>query len=93
MPETPANHEPAARRRSAADATPDRLFFVTDTGKRLCCSVTSIGPEHEPHWMIADSDGALYVGPEASAVHSDSPLDFITSWWKSRTSPIAPRAD
>jgi hypothetical protein len=87
--------EASARRRRAADRTPDRLIFLTETGKRLCCSVASVGREHERHWMIIDSDGALYIGPTALPARSPgAAVDLIASWWQEQSSPgIPPRAD
>jgi hypothetical protein len=46
------------------------------------CSVESLGANHEPRWMLRDSNGIQYLGPPVSLDHTpDAVRGLVNEWW------------
>jgi hypothetical protein len=75
------------KRRRESDEGPTTLVVTTSDGHRFRCSISAIGHEDSPHWVLLDVSGAQYMGP---AVTSDRTPDAVTrqveEWWQSRGS-------
>jgi hypothetical protein len=74
-------------RRRKSDRSVQPFSVTTSDGTTFRCSLSALGREAEPRWVLIDSNGVQYVGPEAG--HDKSPdtvRDLVNAWWKARTS-------
>ena len=66
------------------------MVVTTDDGKRWRCSLSTIGREGEPRWMLIDADGVQYVGPVGLPDKSPETVQrLVSEWWaeKKRSAP------
>jgi hypothetical protein len=74
------------KRRRGTDPIPDTVVVETPDGVRLRCSISVVGRETEPRWMILDENGEQFVGPVVTAARSaDDVGRLIQEWWAART--------
>jgi len=72
------------RRTRKTDPIQDTLIITTPDGTRLRCSLSTVGREDEPRWMILTADGSQYVGPIAESDRSAEAVQrLIETWWES----------
>src|SRR5690349_13751473 len=58
------------KRRRGTDPIPDTVVVETQEGVRLRCSISVVGRETEPRWMIIDENGEQFVGPVVTSARS-----------------------
>lgn len=70
------------RRRRREDEEVDSVVVITRDGTRLRCTISAIGREEEPRWMVMDSTAHQYVGPVVESDRSPEAIQrLISSWW------------
>ena len=73
-----------ARRRKSDRSVPP-LVVTTDDGKRWRCSLSTIGREAEPRWVLIDTDGVQYVGPVVLTDKSPETVQrLVSEWWTAK---------
>lgn len=79
-------------RRRKSDRSLQPFSVTMADGTTFRCSLSALGREAEPRWVLIDSNGLQYVGPEAA--HDKSPdavRDLVNAWWEARkTEPPPP---
>lgn len=74
-------------RRRASDATQDIVIVQTTDGRRFRCSLSTVGRETEPRWMLLDAKGEQFAGPLATSDRTPEGVRRqIEEWWTSRSS-------
>ena len=59
------------------------LVVTMDDGMKFRCSVSALGRETEPRWMLLDADGVQYVGPIVEPDKSPEAVErLVSEWWK-----------
>ena len=77
-------------RRRRFDKFVEPFVVETDDGKKFRCSVSALGREAEPRWVLLDSDGMQYIGPLVEADKSPAAVErLIDGWWNGRKSSRA----
>jgi hypothetical protein len=73
------------KRRRGNDSIRDTIVVETSDGARLRCSISMIGRETEPRWMILDLKGEQYVGPVVTMDRTPEGIRrLIDRWWTAR---------
>lgn len=73
------------RRRRREDEDIDSVVVITADGTRLRCTISAIGREEEPRWVVMDSDAKQYIGPVVEPDRSPAAVQrLIMSWWGER---------
>jgi len=58
------------------------MVVTTEDGGRFRCSVSALGRETEPRWVLLGSDGVQYLGPPVEANKSPEAVErLIRDWW------------
>jgi len=58
------------------------MVVTTEDGSRFRCSVSALGRETEPRWVLLGSDGVQYLGPPVEANKSPEAVErLIRDWW------------
>jgi hypothetical protein len=75
------------KRRRESDKIQDALIVVTSDGTRLRASLSSIGRDDEPRWILLEASGQQHIGPVATPDRSaEAVTALIEQWWKQHTS-------
>ena len=70
-------------RRRRMDKFVPPLVVTTEDGMKFRCSVSALGRETEPRWMLLDADGVQYVGPVVEPDKSpEAVARLVSEWWK-----------
>ena len=70
------------QRRRRSDKFVEALVVTTEDGGRFRCSVSALGRETEPRWVLLGSDGVQYLGPPVEANKSPEAVErLIRDWW------------
>jgi len=70
------------QRRRRSDKFVEPLVVTTDDGSRFRCSVSALGRETAPRWVLLGSDGVQYLGPPVEADKSPEAVErLIRDWW------------
>jgi hypothetical protein len=79
------NPGPEMARRRKSDRSVPPLVVTTDDGKRWRCSLSTIGREAEPRWVLIDTDGVQYVGPVVLTDKSPETVRrLVSEWWTAK---------
>ncbi|HEY4215685.1 MAG TPA: hypothetical protein VGM67_01030 [Gemmatimonadaceae bacterium] len=74
------------RGRRQSDKSLKPIVVTLDDGSVVRCSLTSIGREQQPRWILMDSSGLQYIGPEATTDKSPEAVQHLVSeWWANRS--------
>jgi hypothetical protein len=58
------------------------LVVTTSDGTKFRCSVSALGRETEPRWVLLDNDGVQYIGPVVEADKSPEAVErLVSAWW------------
>lgn len=58
------------------------MVITTEDGWRFRCSVSALGRETEPRWVLLGSDGVQYLGPPVEPDKSPEAVErLIRDWW------------
>lgn len=69
-------------RRRRSDKFVEPMVVTTEDGSRFRCSVSALGRETEPRWVLLGSDGVQYLGPPVEANKSPEAVErLIRDWW------------
>ena len=69
--------------RRKADRKLRPFSVVTDDGTVFRCSLSALGRETEPRWVLLDSGGQQYIGPLAEQDKSpDAVRQLVNEWWE-----------
>ena len=69
-------------RRRRSDKIVETMVVTTEDGGRFRCSVSALGRETEPRWVLLGSDGVQYLGPPVEANKSPEAVErLIRDWW------------
>ncbi len=69
-------------RRRRSDKFVEPMVVTTEDGGRFRCSVSALGRETEPRWVLLGSDGVQYLGPPVEANKSPEAVErLIRDWW------------
>jgi len=61
------------------------MIVITEDGTRLRCTISALGREDAPRWIVMDSDANQYIGPLVESGRSpDAVQKLISSWWATR---------
>ena len=72
------------RRKSDKSLKP--IIVTLGDGSVVRCSLTSIGREQQPRWILMDNAGVQYIGPEATSDKSPEAVEqLVSEWWANRT--------
>lgn len=72
-----------ARHKRRTDRSVEPFVVVTDDGTSFRCSVSSIGREAEPRWVLIDADGEQFVGPPVLPDKSPAAVtQLVNEWWQ-----------
>jgi len=70
------------QRRRRSDRFVEPIVVTIDDGNRFRCSVSALGRETEPRWVLLGSDGVQYLGPPVEADKSREAVErLIRDWW------------
>lgn len=70
------------QRRRRSDKFVEPFVVTTEDGTRFRCSVSALGRETEPRWVLLGSDGVQYLGPPVEADKSPEAVErLIRDWW------------
>jgi len=70
------------QRRRRSDKFVEPFVVTTGDGTRFRCSVSALGRETEPRWVLLGSDGVQYLGPPVEADKSPEAVErLIRDWW------------
>jgi hypothetical protein len=70
------------QRRRRSDKFVEPLVVMTEDGNRFRCSVSALGRETDPRWVLLGSDGVQYLGPPVEADKSREAVErLIRDWW------------
>jgi hypothetical protein len=70
------------QRRRRSDKFVEPFVVMTEDGTRFRCSVSALGRETEPRWVLLGSDGVQYLGPPVEADKSPEAVErLIRDWW------------
>jgi hypothetical protein len=74
------------RGRRKSDKSLKPIVVTLDDGSVVRCSLTSIGREQQPRWILMDNAGVQYIGPEATTDKSPEAVQrLVSDWWANRT--------
>jgi hypothetical protein len=74
------------RGRRKSDKSLKPIVVTLDDGSIVRCSLTSIGREQQPRWILMDNAGVQYIGPEATTDKSPEGVQrLVSDWWATRT--------
>ena len=77
--------------RRQSDKTIKPIVVKLDDGSVVRCSVSSIGREQQPRWVLIDNDGVQYIGPEATTDKTPEAVKrLIAEWWTTKKEPGKP---
>ena len=69
-------------RRRRSDKFVEPMVVTTEDGGRFRCSVSALGRETEPRWVLLGSDGVQDLGPPVEANKSPEAVErLIRDWW------------
>jgi hypothetical protein len=61
------------------------MAVTTSDGHRFRCSVSAIGRETEPRWVLFDVTGQQYVGPVVTPDRTPEAVQRqVDEWWQGR---------
>ena len=70
------------QRRRRSDKFVEPFVVTTEDGTRFRCSVSALGRETEPRWVLLGSDGVQYLGPPVESDKSREAVErLIRDWW------------
>ena len=70
------------QRRRRSDKFVEPIVVTAADGTRFRCSVSALGRETEPRWVLLGSDGIQYLGPPVEADKSREAVErLIRDWW------------
>ncbi len=73
------------RGRRQSDKALKPIVVTLDDGSIVRCSLTSIGREQKPRWILMGNDGMQYIGPEATTDKTPEGVQrLVSEWWASR---------
>jgi hypothetical protein len=75
------------QRRRRSDKFVEPLVVIADDGRRFRCSISALGRETEPRWVLLGSDGIQYLGPPVEADKSPEAVKRLISDWWAATKP------
>jgi hypothetical protein len=79
------------RRKSDRGLKP--ILVKLDDGTVLRATVSSIGREAQPRWVLMAADGIQYAGPEATGDKSpESVQQLVSEWWAAQKPAEKPTA-
>ena len=71
------------KRRRRSDKFVEPMVVTTPDGTRFRCSISWLGRETEPRWVLLDSSGVQYVGPLVEPDKSPEAVErLISTWWE-----------
>jgi hypothetical protein len=71
--------------RRQSDKALKPIVVTLDDGSVFRCSLTSIGREQQPRWILMDNAGVQYIGPEATTDKSPEGVQrLVSEWWSTR---------
>ena len=71
-------------RRRRLDKFVEPFVITASDGTRFRCSITAIGRETDPRWVLMDSSGAQYLGPHVEPDKSHEAVErLVSAWWES----------
>ena len=74
------------RGRRKSDKSLKPIVVTLGDGSVVRCSLTSIGREQQPRWILMDNAGVQYIGPEATTDKSPEGVQrLVSEWWTART--------
>jgi len=74
-------------RRRRLDKFVEPFVITASDGTRFRCSITAIGRETDPRWVLMDSSGAQYLGPHVEPNKSHEAVErLVSAWWESAKS-------
>ena len=72
-------------RRRKADRVLQAFSVTTEDGTTFRCSLSTIGREADPRWILIDKNGDQYVGPPAGQDKSQAAVgELVNQWWQER---------
>jgi hypothetical protein len=77
------------RGRRKSDKSLKPIVVTLDDGSVVRCSLTSIGREQQPRWILMDNAGVQYIGPEATTDKSPEGVQRLVSEWWSNRPPVS----
>ena len=81
----------ATTRRRKADRKLAPVVITTDDGVVLRCSISAIGREVEPRWVVMDAAGRQFMGPPVETDKSpEAVARVVNEWWRAIHPPAAP---
>jgi len=70
------------QRRRRSDKFVEPFVVTAEDGTRFRCSVSALGRETEPRWVLLGSDGVQYLGPPVESDKSQAAVErLIRDWW------------
>jgi hypothetical protein len=71
-------------RRRRLDKFVEPFVITASDGTRFRCSITAIGRETDPRWVLMDSTGAQFIGPHVEPDKSHEAVErLVSAWWES----------
>ncbi|MDB4876359.1 MAG: hypothetical protein JWM41_2805 [Gemmatimonadetes bacterium] len=71
--------------RRKSDKALKPIVVKLDDGSVVRCTLTSIGREAQPRWILMGADGVQYVGPEAASDKSPEAVQrLVSEWWATK---------
>ena len=75
-------------RRRRLDKFVEPFVITASDGTRFRCSITAIGRETDPRWVLMDSTGAQFIGPHVEPDKSHEAVErLVSAWWESAKPP------
>lgn len=76
--------------RRNSDKAQKPIVVTLNDGSIVRASLTSIGREQHPRWILMDEGGVQYIGPEATTDKSPEGVQrLVSEWWSSRPAAAA----
>lgn len=70
-------------RRRRSDKFVEPFVVTMADGTRFRCSLSALGREAEPRWILLDPSGTQYVGPVVEPDKSHDAVERqISAWWE-----------
>jgi hypothetical protein len=71
------------KRRRRSDKFVEPVIVTAEDGTRFRCSISAIGRETSPRWVLLDNEGIQYIGPAVEPDKSPEAVDrLIRAWWE-----------
>lgn len=69
--------------RRKADRVLKPFSVTADDGTVFRCSLSTLGRENEPRWVLIDTNGQQYIGPLAEQDKSPPAVSrLVNDWWE-----------